>query len=79
MYDQDFLLGTQRPFATWELAQEVLLPPAEATNSAHNPVPGQEETVAETRDKNGNIIGSWVVKWAENGEGSCRPVGNVVR
>jgi hypothetical protein len=41
--------------------------------------PGNEETVAETADKDGNVIGRWVVTWGENGEGVCREVGHVVR
>lgn len=41
--------------------------------------PGQEETVAETRDKDGNLLGRWVVTWGENGEGTCREIGSVVR
>ena len=47
--------------------------------SAAQPLPGLEETVAETRDQNGTIIGRWVVQWGENGQGTCHQVGRVVR
>lgn len=42
-------------------------------------VPGKEETVAETMDKTGAVVGRWIVKWEENGTGTCRQVGSVVR
>jgi len=39
--------------------------------------PGAEETVAETLDGSGRVLGRWIVTWAENGEGSCRAEGRV--
>lgn len=42
-------------------------------------IPGQEETVAETMDKNGRVLGRWVVTWGEGGEGICHQVGSVIR
>ncbi|CAK5282379.1 unnamed protein product [Mycena citricolor] len=74
IFDPTFLVGTNRPFANLELAQLVFLPPA-----LRNTTPGQEETVAETTDEKGEVIGRWVVKWAEGGEGSCHEVGKVIR
>lgn len=50
------------------------------------PAHGQEETVAETFDKGGNVIGRWIVKWEHTSEdgrdyvgGECRAVGKVER
>jgi len=40
---------------------------------------GTQETVAETMDAKGGLIGSWVVTWGENGEGTCKQVGKVHR
>ncbi|KAK7472421.1 hypothetical protein VKT23_000535 [Stygiomarasmius scandens] len=78
VYDLEFLVETNRPLAKWELAKEVILPTSPKDGSTL-PTVGQEETVAETLDKNGKVLGSWVVKWNENGEGDCREIGTVVR
>lgn len=75
VYDPVFLADTRRPFAKWELAVIVQLPEAEAREVQ----PGMEETVAETFDKDGKVMGSWIVKWGENGEGICRGQGWIVR
>lgn len=77
VYDSDFLVETQRPFAKWELAKEVALPTPE--DGSPLPVAGKEETIAETFDSSGKLIGSWVVKWGTNGEGDCREIGKVER
>ncbi|KXN87462.1 hypothetical protein AN958_08767 [Leucoagaricus sp. SymC.cos] len=77
VYDPSFLVETRRAFAKWELAQKVVLPKEE--ECPRQVTPGQEETIAETRDKGGNPIGRWVVTWGENGEGTCRELGHVVR
>jgi hypothetical protein len=53
--------------------------PKEENEGEKRVQPGQEETVAETRDKDGNTLGRWVVTWGENGEGTCREIGHVVR
>ncbi|KAJ7708698.1 hypothetical protein B0H17DRAFT_1030588 [Mycena rosella] len=74
VFDPLFVVPTTRPFAKWELAQLVLLPP-----HLRNTTPGQEETVAETTDAAGSVLGRWVVKWGEGGEGACHQVGSVVR
>lgn len=74
VFDPAFVVPTKRPFAKWELAGLVLLPP-----DLRNTTPGQEETVAETVDARGHVLGRWVVKWGEGGEGTCREVGTVVR
>ncbi|KAF9268552.1 hypothetical protein L218DRAFT_954005 [Marasmius fiardii PR-910] len=78
VYDYDFLVDTRRPFAKWELAKEVALPTPQDGSSSLPPA-GKEETVAETFDKDGVLVGSWVIKWGENGEGDCRAVGKVER
>ncbi|VDC02665.1 unnamed protein product [Peniophora sp. CBMAI 1063] len=75
VYDPVFLADTRRPFAKWELAVIVQLPEAEAREV----VPGMEETVAETFDKDGKVMGRWIVKWGEKGEGICRGQGWIVR
>lgn len=74
VWDTTFLVETKRPLAKWELAGVITLPP-----SSKAVTPGQEETVAETLDKDGKVLGRWIVTWAENGEGRCREVGYVVR
>ncbi|RDB25122.1 hypothetical protein Hypma_007627 [Hypsizygus marmoreus] len=73
VYDPTFLIETKRAFAKWELADSLVLPATKAVK------PGQEETVAETMDKNGTVLGRWIVKWGEGGEGKCYQVGNIVR
>lgn len=75
VYDPAFLSDTTRVFARWELAQSVLLPPEDAVAVRS----GEEETVAETLDSAGKVIGRWIVTWGENGEGSCRAEGHVQR
>lgn len=73
VYDPAFLGDTTRPFARWELARSVQLPPEDAAGVR----PGEEETVAETLDSAGKVLGRWIVTWGENGEGSCRAEGRV--
>jgi hypothetical protein len=73
VYDPAFLCDTTRAFARWELARSVQLPPEDAVSVR----PGSEETVAETMDGAGNVLGRWIVTWGENGEGSCRAEGRV--
>ena len=80
VYDPAFLCDTTRAFARWELARSVQLPPEDAAGScgAGGGVrPGAQETVAETLDGSGNVLGRWIVTWGENGEGSCRAEGRV--
>ena len=81
VYDSDFLVETGRPFAKWELPLAIQLPtPDEDIITAGKAgVPGEEETVAETLNDKGEVIGRWIVKWGEGGTGSCRGVGNVLR
>ncbi|KAJ7647725.1 hypothetical protein FB45DRAFT_894269 [Roridomyces roridus] len=74
VFDPLFFVSTNRAFAKWELAQLVLLPA-----DLRNTIPGQEETVAETTDAKGRVLGRWVVKWGEGGEGTCHEVGKVVK
>lgn len=73
VYDPVFLCDTPRAFARWELARRVQLPPEDAAGVQ----PGSEETVAETLDGAGHVLGRWIVTWGENGEGSCRAEGHV--
>lgn len=76
VYDPYFLIETRRPFAKWELAKELTLPPERSLDSI---VPGKEETVAETLDHDGNILGRWIVQWDEKGQGKCHEAGSVIR
>lgn len=73
VYDPAFLCDTTRAFARWELARSVQLPLEDAVGVR----PGSEETVAETMDGAGNVLGRWIVTWGENGEGSCRAEGRI--
>ncbi|KAF8963668.1 hypothetical protein BDZ97DRAFT_988036 [Flammula alnicola] len=81
VYDPSFLIETRRPLAKWELAEKIHLTAnrTDAVGTNVHPEPGQEETVAETRNEKGDVIGRWVVKWEENGAGTCHEVGHVVR
>ena len=76
VYDPAFLCDTTRAFARWELARSVQLPSEDAA-ACTGARPGTEETVAETLDGAGNVLGRWIVTWGENGEGSCRAEGRV--
>ncbi|KIJ24020.1 hypothetical protein M422DRAFT_195225 [Sphaerobolus stellatus SS14] len=67
-----FLKGTGRAFAKWELAEEVARRPGEETQNG-------EETVAETVDAGGRIVGRWIVRWGTDGRGQCRGEGQIVR
>ncbi|KAG1746355.1 hypothetical protein EDB19DRAFT_1894166 [Suillus lakei] len=82
VYDADFLVETKRPFAKWELAQSVLLPPSkeDALMAAKGGAPGEEETIAETfNPATGEIVGRWIVKWENDSAGICHGTGKVVR
>ena len=75
VYDPLFLGDTTRAFARWELARSVQLPLEDAAGV----LPGAEETVAETLNRAGDVLGRWIVTWGENGEGSCHAQGRVER
>ncbi|KAH9944574.1 hypothetical protein B0H21DRAFT_665655, partial [Amylocystis lapponica] len=79
VYDTAFLVPTNRPFATWELAEAFHLPSAEVAQARGEGTLPREETIAETKDKKGDVVGRWVVKWNEDGAGACREVGRVPR
>jgi len=76
VYDTSFLKETPRPLAKWELAERVTL---EGKEQRQRAVAGTQETVAETTDAKGKLVGSWVVSWGENGEGTCKQVGKINR
>ena len=76
VYDTSFLKETSRAFAKWELAERVVV---EGKEQRERAVAGTQETVAETVDAKGGLVGSWVVTWGENGEGTCKQVGKVKR
>lgn len=81
VYDSDFLVETSRPFAKWELPLAMQLPPPDEdiVTAGKAGAPGEEETVAETLNDKGEVIGRWIVKWADGGAGSCRGTGKVLR
>ncbi|KAG0708607.1 hypothetical protein DFH29DRAFT_870749 [Suillus ampliporus] len=81
VYDADFLVETKRPFAKWELAQSVLLPPPkeDALMAAKGGAQGEEETIAETFNATGEIVGRWIVKWESDGAGTCHGTGKIIR
>ncbi|TDL16120.1 hypothetical protein BD410DRAFT_777458 [Rickenella mellea] len=73
VYDTAFLAPTRRGFSTWELAERVEIPASQAGST------GSEETIAETKDKEGRVKGRWIVKWEGDGVGTCVRAGKVVR
>ncbi|TFY51059.1 hypothetical protein EVG20_g11187, partial [Dentipellis fragilis] len=75
LYDPAFLTDASRPFAKWELAAHVQLPDDEKSAVT----PGMEETVAETLDASGRVLGRWVVLWGEDGKGECLGIGRIQR
>ncbi|KAH7875456.1 uncharacterized protein C8R40DRAFT_1104240 [Lentinula edodes] len=88
VYDTSFLTNTDRPFAKWQLDDELVLPSSTTPSSTPYARPNSEETVAETFDRYGNVLGSWVVTWGsqksesgkeENIVGKCRAVGHVIK
>ena len=79
VFDAAFLVPTSRPFATWELAEAFKLPEADVPGARAEGLIPREETIAETRTKDGELLGRWVVSWDEDGVGTCREVGKVAR
>jgi len=71
VYDPSFIVRSTRPSAKFELARRV--------EGAQGGQPGTEETVAETTDAAGKVLGRWVVSWKEGGVGECRAEGNIVQ
>lgn len=63
VYDPMFLGPTKRHFAKWELVGEIA---AEVSNDASpERRPGGTEVAAETFDKQGNLLGRWLIKWSQ--------------
>lgn len=79
VYDTAFLVPTTRPFAKWELSEAFKLPSAEAAAERSKGTLPREETIAETTDKDGNVLGRWIVKWDVDGNGTCHETGKIVR
>ncbi|KAI5120274.1 hypothetical protein M0805_005331 [Coniferiporia weirii] len=76
VYDSAFLVETRRPFAKWELSESVML--QRSTEDGSNAP--SEETIAETMDAQGNVLGRWIVSWSEDGtKGVCHGEGKVQR
>lgn len=73
VYDTAFLAETQRPLAKWQLAEGLTLQKSNETGPS-------EETVAETMDAQGNVLGRWIVSWSgDRMRGTCRGEGKVQR
>ncbi|KZV97847.1 hypothetical protein EXIGLDRAFT_832595 [Exidia glandulosa HHB12029] len=68
VYDKAFIVPAERPGAKYSLAEQV----------AGEGEDGAEETVAQTTDAEGRVLGRWIVRW-EQGVGRCRAAGEVVR
>ena len=82
VYDKVFLRPATRFMAHWQLAKEVRLSKEEAEQAIAGLEDGKEETVAETRDEKGDILGWWMVRWRREGDsyvGECTRSGNVVQ
>ena len=75
VYNPAFLIDADKPFTVWKLARRFRLPPF----VAHIVTPGDEEVVAETFDRSGKVIGSWIVTWGDDGQGYCRSEGTIQR
>lgn len=69
VYDDSFLVPSERPGAKLALADHV----------NGNGAEGTEETIAQTTDDKGRVLGRWIVRWEKGGVGRCQPAGNVVR
>ncbi|KAI0821415.1 hypothetical protein BC629DRAFT_1249652, partial [Irpex lacteus] len=67
VYDSAFLVPTNRPLAKWELAEAFRLPQKELQAAQKSGGLPSEETIAETMDKDGKVLGRWIVKWNEDG------------
>jgi len=75
VYDTSFLSETKRPMAKWELAESVVVHQNSAEGGLGVP---SEETVAETMDAQGRVLGRWIVSWNEDGtKGICRGEGKI--
>lgn len=82
VYDKGFLQPTTRFMAHWQLAKEVRLNKDEAERTIASLEDGKEETVAETRNEKGDLLGWWMVRWSREGGsyvGECIRSGNVVQ
>ncbi|KAI0691908.1 hypothetical protein BC835DRAFT_1407179 [Cytidiella melzeri] len=79
VYDSAFLVPTNRPLAKWELAEVFKLPEKEVDVLAKECGLPREETIAETMDKDGRVLGRWIVKWEADGTGTCRQTGKIIR
>ncbi|KAH7102261.1 hypothetical protein BKA62DRAFT_637975 [Auriculariales sp. MPI-PUGE-AT-0066] len=71
VYDPAFLVRSTRPNAKFELTQRV--------EGAQAGEPGAEETVAQTTDHTGRVLGRWVVRWQAGGVGECRAEGKILQ
>jgi hypothetical protein len=74
VYDKGFLRPATRYMAHWQLAKVIRLSKQEAERAIVGLEDGKEETVAETRNEKGDVLGWWVVRWRREGDsyvGEC--------
>jgi len=76
VFDPAFLQDSTRFFTKWQLADRVTVDPKLLPSRLSSE---QEETVAETKNAQGKVLGRWIVRWTPSGTGECQPVGKVVR
>jgi hypothetical protein len=82
VYDKGFLRPATRFMAHWQLAKEIRLSKEEVEQGNAGLEDGKEETVAETRNEKGDVLGWWAVRWRREGDsyvGECTRSGNVVK
>lgn len=82
VYDKEFLRPATRYMAHWQLAKVIRLSKEEAEWAIADLEDGKEETVAETRNEKGDVLGWWVVRWRKEGDsyvGECTRSGNIVQ
>jgi len=82
VYDKGFLRPATRFMAHWQLAKAMRFSKEEAEQAIAGLEDGKEETVAETRNEEGDVLGWWVVRWRKEGDGyvgECTRSGNIVQ
>ncbi|KZP00239.1 hypothetical protein CALVIDRAFT_525107 [Calocera viscosa TUFC12733] len=77
VWDTGILRASGRPFASWELPDEVYPPEGKTVQE------GQCEVLAKTEDWKGRLRGQWIVQWKKNPAGmlvgKCTRQGSIVR
>jgi hypothetical protein len=82
VYDKGFLRPATRYMAHWQLAKAIRLSNEEDERAIAGLEDGKEETVAETRNEKGDVLGWWAVRWRREGDnyvGECTGSGSIVQ